>query len=83
MIGRLLLEIVETHNRAMFSVLQGEGAEIARDAADLWHGPLIDMIEAGEVDAAVAHWESHLEHAADLALDRLGHTTVVDLLDRF
>jgi DNA-binding FadR family transcriptional regulator len=83
MIGRLLLEIVETHNRAMFSVLQGEGAEIARDAADLWHGPLIDMIEAGDVDGAVSHWERHLKHAADLALERLGHTTVVDLLDRF
>jgi DNA-binding GntR family transcriptional regulator len=42
---------------------------------------LIEMIEAGDVDGAVAHWEQHLQQAADLALERLGHTTVVDLLD--
>ena len=79
-LGRLLLEIVETHNRTMFTVLQSEGAQVARDAAECWHAPLIEMIEAGEVDAAVAHWERHLEQAAELTLQRLGHATIVDLL---
>jgi DNA-binding FadR family transcriptional regulator len=80
-LGRLILEIVETQHRTMFTVLNGEGLKIARDAAQEWHGRLIDMIEAGDVDSAVAHWEEHLRQAADLALERLGHTTVVDLLD--
>jgi GntR family transcriptional regulator, transcriptional repressor for pyruvate dehydrogenase complex len=80
-LGRLILEIVETQHRTMFTVLNGEGFEIARNAAQQWHGGLIEMIEAGDVDGAVAHWEQHLRQAADLALERLGHTTVVDLLD--
>jgi GntR family transcriptional regulator, transcriptional repressor for pyruvate dehydrogenase complex len=82
MIGRLLLEIVETHNRTMFTVLDDEGPAIARGAAEVWHGPLIEMIEAGDADRAVAHWEQHLHEAAELALQRLGHGTVIDLLDR-
>lgn len=80
-LGRLILEIVETQHRTMFTVLDGEGARIARDAA-AWHGRLIEMIEAGDVDGAVAHWEQHLRSAAELALERLGHATVVDLLDQ-
>ena len=28
-----------------------------------------------------AHWERHLRQAAELTLERLGHATVVDLLD--
>ena len=79
-LGRLLLEIVETHNRASFALLEGEGADVARDAAECWHGPLIDMIEAGDVDGAVSHWARHLEHAAELSMEQLGHATVVDLL---
>jgi GntR family transcriptional repressor for pyruvate dehydrogenase complex len=81
-LGRLLLEIVETLNRTSFALLNGEGAKIARDAADCWHGPLIDMIEAGDVDRAVAHWQRHLEQAAQLTLKEFGHATVVDLLGR-
>jgi DNA-binding GntR family transcriptional regulator len=81
MIGRLLLEIVETHNRTMFAALQDEGAAIARDAAEAWHGRVIEMIEAGDVDAAVDLWERHLREAADLTLERLGPTTIIDLLD--
>ena len=81
-LGRLLLEIVETLNRTTFARLDGRGAKIARDAAECWHAPLIDMIEAGDVDGAVDHWERHLQEAAKLGLKQLGHTTVVDLLGR-
>ena len=52
MIGRLLLEIVETHNRTMFAALQDEGAAVARDAAESWHGRVIEMIEAGDADGS-------------------------------
>jgi DNA-binding FadR family transcriptional regulator len=82
-LGRLLLEIVETQNRTMFTLLKGEeGAEVARGAAHGSHGALIDLIEAGDIEGAVAHWEGHLQDAAELTLERLGHTTVVELLDR-
>jgi DNA-binding FadR family transcriptional regulator len=81
LIGRLLLEIVETHNRTMFTVLNGEGAKIARNAAECWHAPVIDMIEAGDVTTAVDHWERHLREAAALTLERLGPSTIIDLLD--
>ena len=80
-LGRLLLEIVETQHRTMFTVLDGEGARIARHAAD-WHGVLIELIEAGDVEGAMTHWERHLQEAATLTLERLGPATVVELLDR-
>ena len=81
MIGRLLLEIVETHNRTMFSALQEEGAAIARDAAEAWHGRVIELIEAGDAEGAVDLWERHLREAAELTLERLGPATIIDLLD--
>jgi DNA-binding FadR family transcriptional regulator len=81
-LGRLLLEIVETHHRMTFAMLDGQAGEIACEAADVWHGPLIEMIAAGDVEAAVTHWENHLKRAGELALERLGPATVVDLLDR-
>ena len=81
MVGRLLLEIVESHNRTMFTALQSDGAAIARDAAESWHGRVIEMIEAGDADGAADLWDRHLHEAADLAVQRLGPATVVDLLD--
>jgi DNA-binding FadR family transcriptional regulator len=80
-LGRLILEIVEKHNRTMFAILDGEGTAVASDAAEHAHGKLIELIEAGHADAAVALWDRHLREAADLTLERLGHATVVDLLE--
>ena len=45
-LGRLLLEIVETQNRMMFTVLNGDGAKVARDAAEYEHRHLIELIES-------------------------------------
>lgn len=80
--GRLLLDIVETHHRMTLTALNGQSDAIACEAVDQWHGPLIDLLEAGEVDRAVAHWEDHLKRAGSLALAGLGPATVLDLLDR-
>jgi DNA-binding FadR family transcriptional regulator len=80
-LGRLILQVVEIHNRAMFTLLNSEGEKVAHDATDTWHAPLIAMIEAGEVEAAAAHWEEHLHQAAQMTLRRLGDITLVDLLD--
>ena len=78
MLGRLLLEIVESHNRATMERTK-DAVEVARGASE-FHGRLIDLIEAGETDAAVAHWRRHLDEAAEVALERLGPATIVDLL---
>lgn len=78
-LGRQLLHIVEIHNQATLE-LTADAAEVARDASE-FHGTLIDLIEAGDADAAVSHWRQHLDGAAAVALDRLGPKTIVDLLD--
>lgn len=80
-LGRLLQEIVEKQHRAMFAVLDGEGAAVAVDAGRS-HGKLIELIGSGDVEGAAAFWEAHLHEAAELTLDRLGAATVVDLLER-
>ena len=78
-LGRLLQHIVEIHNRAAMES-DAHPDEVAIGASEV-HGRLIDLIEAGDVDGAVAHWRTHLEEAAADALERLGPTTIVDLLD--
>ena len=78
-LGRLLRHIVEIHNRAAMES-DAHPDEVAIGASEV-HGRLIDLIEAGDVDGAVAHWRTHLEEAAADALERLGPTTIVDLLD--
>jgi hypothetical protein len=77
-----MLNIVETHHRMTFARLSGEAAQIACEAADTWHGPLVDLIESGDVVAAVALWERLLRRALELALEHLGPATAIDLLDR-
>ena len=81
-IGRLIVDIVDTHHRMTLIAFNGQSSNIACEAVDRWHRPLIDMIEAGRVDDAVQHWENHLKRAGELALQGLGPTTVVDIIDR-
>ena len=77
-LGRLLLTIVESHNRETMARTE-DAIEVARGASE-FHGQLIDLIEAGDADAAVAHWRRHLDQAAEVALERLGPATIVDVL---
>jgi DNA-binding FadR family transcriptional regulator len=80
-LGRLLLEIVETHNRATFEKLgSNKAGKIARGASDI-HGELLELIEAGDTDGAVSLWRKHLDDAARAALKVLGPATIVDMLD--
>jgi DNA-binding FadR family transcriptional regulator len=78
-VGRLLLEIVGTINRATFRSLDAEAHDVAEGAAHC-HADVIDLIAAGRVDDAVALWRWHLEGAAAVAFERFGSSTVVDLL---
>jgi DNA-binding FadR family transcriptional regulator len=79
-LGRLLLHIVEIHNQATLA-LAADAVDVARSASES-HGKLIDLIEAGDADAAVAFWRRHVGGAAAVALDQLGPKTIVDLLDQ-
>lgn len=80
-LGRLLLQIVETHNRATFERIPADQVKDVGAAASICHGEVIDLIEAGDADRAEQMWRDHLESATSTALGRLGPTTVVDLLD--
>lgn len=80
-LGRLLLQIVETHNRATFARIPPEQVTDVGVAASACHREVVDLIEAGEADRAEQMWVEHLQSATSTALGRLGPTTVVDLLD--
>ena len=41
---------------------------------------MVDLIEAGEAEAAESFWRMHVEGGAERALRHLGPTTIVDLL---
>ncbi|QQD17313.1 FadR family transcriptional regulator [Spongiibacter nanhainus] len=45
-------------------------------------GKLIDLIEAGEIDKAVAHWRSHNEAAYKMWISNFEDTTVLEVLSR-
>lgn len=42
---------------------------------------LVELIEAGDGDAAEAHWRGHIQEAARIALSKTGRKTVLDLFD--
>jgi len=45
------------------------------------HTRLVDLIEAGEADKAVAHWRHHLDVASEVLFKNIGTKTAVDLFD--
>jgi DNA-binding FadR family transcriptional regulator len=81
LIGRMLLEFVESNNRATMQRLSGRARmEAIRDAGHQ-HERVLELIEAGDGVEAERVWRAHLVDAADVALRSLGRTTVIDLLD--
>lgn len=44
-------------------------------------GKLIDLLEAGDADAAEAHWRLHMKNANETWLRGYDRTTIVDVLD--
>ena len=80
-LNRLLLQIVERHNRLARERLPPADAAAVGHGADECHGTTIDLIEDGDADAAEQLWREHLDAIAKASLERLGRTTIVDLLD--
>ena len=77
--GRIMLDIVETHNRAIFNVRPADDGQVER--ANHEHAELLAHVEARDATAAVACWERHLSNATRLALDTLGADTTINLAD--
>ena len=77
--GRIMLDIVDTHNRAIFNVRPADHGQVER--ANREHAELLAHVEAHDVDAAVASWERHMSNAMRLALDALGPNTTINLAD--
>jgi DNA-binding FadR family transcriptional regulator len=79
LVGLILMEIVEPHNRATFAVItNGEG--IAGHAQED-HTALLEALADGDADAAAAIWERHMRGAMETALAALGASTRIDLLE--
>ncbi|MGE3620397.1 MAG: FadR/GntR family transcriptional regulator [Acidimicrobiia bacterium] len=77
--GQTLMEIVEAHEFSTFLGLGPHDVVDVAASASASHGAVIDMIEAGEADAAEAHWLQHLEEITAISLSRLGAETVVSI----
>ena len=77
--GRIMLDIVETHNRAIFSVRPADDGQVER--ANQEHADLLSHVEAHDGAAAVACWERHLTNATRFALETLGANTTINLAE--
>ena len=77
--GRIMVDIVETHNRAFFNVRPRDDGQVER--ANHEHAELLAHVEARDAEAAVACWERHLSNATRFALDALGADTTINLAE--
>lgn len=79
LIGRLLLEMVEAHNRELFARLPRSVryAHLGSEA----HAELLDLLEAGRADDAERFWRRHIEDGARVALRSLGARTVISIFN--
>ena len=78
MVVGMLHDIVEMHAE---SSMAAELDIAATKRAVRSHEKLVDLIEAGDVDGAEAHWHKHLRIASQAILDKAGAKAVVDLFD--
>jgi GntR family transcriptional repressor for pyruvate dehydrogenase complex len=80
-LSSLLSEIIQTNDQATVARLARQAPAVLSRASG-WHSRLLDLIAAGDADAAETCWRAHLEHATQTALDQLGDVAITDLLDR-
>lgn len=79
LMGQILLEIVEPHNRATFAALD-RGAEVV-DHAQGDHAELLRVLALGDGEAASELWAIHMRGASRTALQALGASSRIDFLD--
>jgi len=79
LVGLILMEIVEPHNRATFAAIE-HGDAVVKHAQDD-HEALLKALGKGDGDGAAKVWEKHMRGAMDTALSALGGETRIDLLE--
>ncbi len=79
LVGMILIEIVEPHNRATFNAIDDGAAVVEHAQGD--HDKLLKALSKGDGNAAARIWEKHMRGAAERALDALGGDSRVDLIE--
>ena len=78
LVAAMLREVVEKHAaRSMAPAFDIEQTERAVRS----HTRLVDLIEAGEAEEALAHWREHLQYVAQRMLVNAGSQRFVNVLD--
>jgi DNA-binding FadR family transcriptional regulator len=78
LLARVTMEIMAAHHKATLDTLNH--SQRVLQTADWHHAQLLDLLEAGDADAAAELWQRHLREAARLALNALGRRRRVELL---
>ncbi|MHA1113801.1 MAG: FadR/GntR family transcriptional regulator [Alphaproteobacteria bacterium] len=82
LMAHMLHDIVEMHFSAATDQKYFSGPALKmRELSIRSHGRLLDIVEVGEADKAVAHWRHHLDRAGEIIAKSIGSRTVVDLFD--
>lgn len=80
LLGELVQEIIDQANVSRAKIDTPTGFERATRATIKTHQRLIDLIEAGDAEAAEALWRKHLADGAAYALGEGGMNTPLDVL---
>jgi DNA-binding FadR family transcriptional regulator len=79
LLGRLLHEMVEAHNRQTFARV-AQHVKLAELGVET-HGTLLQLIRAGDATEAERFWRSHVDDAGEFALQSLGSRTIISIMD--
>jgi GntR family transcriptional repressor for pyruvate dehydrogenase complex len=79
LVGLILMEIIEPHNRATFAAI--ERGEAVAEHAQSDHAELLGALAEGDGEAAAQIWETHMRGAMATSLAALGASTRIDLLE--
>jgi DNA-binding FadR family transcriptional regulator len=77
LVGQMLLNIVQAHNRDTLERAAGRRSELSHAGTD-HHGRLIELLSEGKIVEAEDEWLTHIIDAEAAALRHLGPGTVID-----
>ena len=79
LIGLILMEIVEPHNKATFAAINHGEHVVSHAQGD--HTALLDALTGGDGDKAATLWERHMRGAMSTAFSALGASARLDVLE--
>ena len=78
----MIHHIIELHGAAYVARWTGSPQESRSAIAGArTHHKVVDLLEQGDIDAAVDLWRRHLDEASETVLHGVDAKTVLDLLD--